>query len=228
MRTRHKLSESKVAEILDRYAAGEPLTALAREYGVTLQALSYHLRKRPQLRRSNRRITPSAAREAEKLWKRGLSAAAVARRLGIPESTITHYLQKAVGGSVGRNRIASVHMPQDAVQLAYLAALFDSEGCISGTSRPGHWQLTITNTSDDLRNWLGRLGGRFYTPKRQPSWKADRDLRKAVWVWKITADLDVLIFLEALLPFLVIKRDKARAVVAALSSRAGRAQLFDI
>jgi DNA-binding CsgD family transcriptional regulator len=41
----HKLSRSQVYEILRRFADGETQVALAEEFGVSHQVVSYHVRK---------------------------------------------------------------------------------------------------------------------------------------------------------------------------------------
>lgn len=83
------------------------------------------------------------------------------------------------------------------------------------------WQVTITNTSEDLRKSLVGLGGRFYFPKRTKSSAKDKELREQVWVWKVAAAWDVHRILKAVEPYLRIKRAKALRTIQEIEERWG-------
>ena len=95
-------------------------------------------------------------------------------------------------------------------ELAYLAGIIDGEGCFvlhdHGSHRFG-CALAVGNTDPRLTEWLrARFGGSVGVEKRGQRWKA-------CYRWKASAkDLESIIL--AVLPFLVIKRDRAELILA--------------
>lgn len=96
------------------------------------------------------------------------------------------------------------------VDLAYLAGIIDGEGSFSlhnfGTHRFG-CSLMVGNTDPRMTEWLReRFGGTVRVEK-----KGERC--KPCYRWKASAqDLNAII--TAVLPFLVIKRDRAELILA--------------
>jgi hypothetical protein len=106
-------------------------------------------------------------------------------------------------------------IPEAATDLAYLAGIIDGEGTISlkTVAEPRAYVIvSVANTSAELRAWLAPIGGTFHD--RSPD--EARLGNKPIWNWWVRGRLDCLALLEAIEPYMVIKRAKARDAVAVL------------
>jgi hypothetical protein len=103
--------------------------------------------------------------------------------------------------------------PLMAVEAAYLAGIVDGEGTI-GFKR-GRPFLSVYNTSLVLMRWLQALGGPGITARRTPI------ARKTCYGWTLAGARDLYILLNALVPFLQIKRQLALDVIAAFEAKYG-------
>src|SRR5260370_6701018 len=117
-------------------------------------------------------------------------------------------------------RQPTVRMPLAATALAYLAGLFDGEGSIIKHSPPPSrgrpvWRITITGTSPELREFLAPLGGQFYRKVRYSPRHAE------AYNWTLERQADCQIFLEAVLPYLHLKRGRAFDALADLLEKWG-------
>lgn len=105
-----------------------------------------------------------------------------------------------------------MRMPTDETDLAYLAGIFDGEGCIHLT--PDHHRkstrnrvmLTISNTDRELMDWLLGFGGSLASDGKDPR-------RSVQYRWRIAARSDVIDFLESILPYLRVKKSKAEIAI---------------
>lgn len=96
--------------------------------------------------------------------------------------------------------------------LAYLAGIMDSDGCISISKWPGNGnrsdryvlELTVVNTSLRLMEWLVEKFGSRYKSRRKVSEK-----HKETYDWKYTNN-NAAELLEQILPYLVAKERQAR------------------
>lgn len=221
-----KLSTQAIDEIVERYRAGEPAPSLGEEFGVTSEAIYYHLRARGEPRRHPRRLTADEVDDLVFKWRRGATGVALAHEFGVGLTTVIRHVSRCTGmKGIGRqSRQSYLSLPTRQTELAYLAALIDGEGCITRNSkRHGEhtWQVVITNTSPELERWLHRIGGRFYYPRRVPSTKLPGAFRKQTFEWKVFRAWDVYRVLSAVLPYLVIKRARALQVVQEIEARFG-------
>lgn len=109
-----------------------------------------------------------------------------------------------------------IEMPEDPAVLGYLAGLFDADGCVrvnaQFTSRQANWchtvRVIITNTDIVVMKWLvEHVGGKVRTraSKEQPKWKPRHD-------WTLRGR-NAERFLEAVLPYLVIKGNRAQVAL---------------
>ena len=95
-------------------------------------------------------------------------------------------------------------------ELAYLAGIIDGEGsiCIHKDSRDGRiWgEVTVYNTSQELISWIHeRFGGNIYDcESRAEQYGTKRNL---IIRW---SGRDAAEFLPSLIPYLVIKKEKAK------------------
>lgn len=100
------------------------------------------------------------------------------------------------------------------MNISYLAGLVDGEGCIrlhpsnKGIYRKYYPRLQVTNTYKLLLDMLvSQYGGAIHGPKKGKSSYKD------CWDWRITGD-KARQLLKDLIPFLIIKKEKAIEVLS--------------
>jgi hypothetical protein len=95
--------------------------------------------------------------------------------------------------------------------LAYMAGFFDGEGCINLARRDGRGNryrihISISNTNEWVLQWFHfNFGGSVCFEDRHsenPAWQN-------VWRWSITSGRQALTFLQAISPYLVLKKPQA-------------------
>lgn len=91
---KRRLSRQEVAEIVSRYNAGHNTPALARDYGIAKSALLQLLRKEGVPLRKQA-ITSADAKQAARLYKRGLSITEIVERIGYSYSTVRKSLHES-------------------------------------------------------------------------------------------------------------------------------------
>ena len=102
---------------------------------------------------------------------------------------------------------------------AYLAGLFDGEGCIGfyeETGKDKHFvMVTISNTDFRIMKWLdehisfGSINAKHKMPK--PNWKQG-------WTWQIRSREEVQEFLTTIQPYLLIKKEQAALLLSHLDA----------
>lgn len=100
-------------------------------------------------------------------------------------------------------------------EAAYIAGLLDGEGSICWyKQRRGRDQpmLIIVNTHYGVLEWMEQFGGRIAAKKVNGD-------RKPCWHWRMGRTAHVASLLEAIEPFMQIKKDKASAMLEELQSR---------
>ena len=96
-------------------------------------------------------------------------------------------------------------------ELAYIAGIVDGEGTITISKQSKHRgafypRISVANTSKVLLDWLNeRISGAVYVMGRNERWRTAWQL---IWDKKKTIPL-----IEALLPYLVIKKPQAEVVL---------------
>jgi len=105
-------------------------------------------------------------------------------------------------------------IPADPAILAYAAGLVDGEGCISlrrqrqlaGQSGNGYGlQVTIVNTKVSMICWLKQHFGALYGVRRCVRYRS-------MYEWYVCGK-QAAQFVEAILPYLVVKREQAQVVI---------------
>ena len=94
---------------------------------------------------------------------------------------------------------------RDPIEVAYLAGFFDGEGCIAINRVRSSLYLQVVQTRDrePLDRFHAMFGGRVFLSNR-------RTLSgRTVWTWQLHAE-PMFTALEAMLPYLTVKRDEAR------------------
>ncbi len=110
----------------------------------------------------------------------------------------------------------------DPLELAYIAGLFDGEGNISRQgARKAHYSRNISvvigMTDQAVLLWLNSkiLNSRFYV------YSEPKTEHKQVYRWSLHKHEDVLDFLEALFPYLIVKHIEAKTAISFLREKYG-------
>lgn len=153
----------------------------------------------------------------------GESARAVALDLGVGVAALTGALIRSGLRCTrqGNGRApADLQLPSDVASLAYIAGLFDGEGCLKMQRKVGKrgrdqttWHLDITNTYEPVIDWLAQFGG-----AKQTYVYSNRKY-KTRHNWVVSRQRSVVQLLNALLPYLQIKRDVALEAIDDITSR---------
>ena len=155
-------------------------------------------------------------------WKSGETVAELARTYGVGHTTMTKHITRVTKEPIGRvSRKSVVVVPETPEELAYFAGILDGEGCISYHRSGRNWTIAVTNTSPELEEWLKGIGGLFYYPPRRPSLKFDGTFSKQRFERKVGRAWDVLRLLEAVSPYLRIKKARAEEAMAGIRKRFG-------
>ena len=102
----------------------------------------------------------------------------------------------------------------DKAKFSYLAGIIDGEGCLTiGAGKKGNVTnynsiIMVTSTSENLVKWLqSTFGGSYY--------KSGREVPncKPAFIWRFLRKADIEKLLLAILPYLIIKREQAIALL---------------
>jgi hypothetical protein len=111
-------------------------------------------------------------------------------------------------------------LPTDAAQLGYLAGLIDGEGSLKRRS-DGLWNISVGMTDETVIRWLESFGKcTFFINDPAPP-------RKRFYSWKINRRHDVLAFLKAIEPYMIVKRVVAQEAITELEERVAGAPFQD-
>lgn len=153
-------------------------------------------------------VTTAAARiRAGEAWR------AVAAEYGVDRCDLSRHF-RLLGLEYRRRfykcRPGNFTAPELSTDAAYIGGLFDGEGHLGW--QHGRWYIEIANTNREVIDWLLRFGGKAHTQSRKPP---HRDCH----YWALHAQLDVTAFLEAVCPYLIIKRDQAAEAIQSIGER---------
>ena len=109
-------------------------------------------------------------------------------------------------GRVPRGQTLTI--PDAPAVLGYIAGILDGEGSVTIVRQKRRMQpnvtISIASTTTELHEWFcSTLGGKSFERK------INHLGTKPVWYWQITAMRDVQALLKAILPYMIIKREKA-------------------
>jgi transposase len=151
-----------------------------------------------------------------KRYKSGQSIQSIAKELRVGYGTVMRSLKDIKKRKVGLRK-QTILMPTESYKLAYIAGIFDGEGNLQFRNRYKSisCKVAIYNTNIDVINWLKNLmGGKV---------RWDKSRIKKGWLpcgsWELYRAKDVLVFLNAILPFLIIKKDAAKTSVALINEQ---------
>lgn len=154
-----------------------------------------------------------------KLYLEGYSTAKIAKKFGISTAVI-HKVLKRVGIITRNTRSVKLTVPKNREDLAYIAGILDGEGCIQVRllkRKTQKWnnlktEIIITNTCKELIEWLSRKLSLSIHEKqhKNPKWKT-------CYYVKIGNIYECLLFLKAVLPYLIAKRKQAEEAIKLIS-----------
>lgn len=146
----------------------------------------------------------------------GESVKALAREMGRDPTALYRMLKRRYGYRAADFRRAvwapTYTPPTSETERAYLAGIFDGEGSLIFSDRSnvnrGLWIARVSMTYEPLVRWLQSFGGTLVL--RPP----ERAHYKPQFCWQISRQIDVKIFLEAVYPYLTVKRERADEALA--------------
>lgn len=169
-----------------------------------------------------------SAEEKEKIWSyvrnsELLSPRLIAKVVGHHhESTIQNVLHEH-GFFPGKGsrpmRKPTITIPKDVGKIGYIAGLFDGEGHLSLRKQKQSFHgltfnVTIYNSEKKIMDWLlANIGGKSYVRDRRGTSAPFGPRMKKSYSWFLTRTLDVILLLEAVRPYLVIKKEKADEIL---------------
>lgn len=141
------------------------------------------------------------SRSASSIWMK-------AAKLGIRTNRVTRRRNSwpFIRGNPYRNLLDT--------EVAYIAGIIDGEGCLTVCST-GHWRLDVINTFEPLVNWLREKIP--YSTIRMHSFRQGN--HKETFEWGLCDNLKIKALLDLLLPYLNVKREKAREAIMAIQKR---------
>lgn len=167
------------------------------------------------------RTTEFERTEFIRLYEAGWSTRDIGKKIGVSATTVNKWIKRKSPELMrrGRFRRLTIKCPTDKAALGYLAGIVDGEGYIGRIEityknrkiKIG-WKLCVANTNEELINWLKRIGGSVY------QWKP-RENRKKGFEWRLLRALDIHKFLKAILPYLIIKKKRAKDIVEEIEKR---------
>lgn len=153
--------------------------------------------------------------EIQTLYKRlkdeNLSIAELARQTGRDKSALYRLFRRRFdykpSGSSGWSR--TLYLPDDPGVLGYIAGIIDGEGCILHRS-DGLFQVKVGMTDETVIRWLEEFGGKVVINRKLPN-------RKLSWTWHVSRKKDVAALLTAILPYMIVKKEKAKLTIDLVS-----------
>jgi hypothetical protein len=100
-------------------------------------------------------------------------------------------------------------------EAAYLAGIVDGEGTIHIGSGVRTVRVSVVNTDATLIEWLRQIGGTVIVNRRH--FHDSRKSTKVVFSWSVNSWRNSHDVLTQIAPYMLIKRSKAKAAVAALA-----------
>jgi hypothetical protein len=212
-----KIQGEQEFAVAEAFLSGEKLghiTKRLRSYGLKVSntAVENALRRRGVYKPSRKlphEFTDTERRQIVDMYlNKELSSCDIAKSEDIDPSSVHNILIKAKVKMRRKLRSRTLNLPTDSAVIGYLAGIIDGEGNIFAWLRPGRRLqtiITVINTNEALLNWLKHLGGRL-------QWR-NSDVghfgKKRVGSWVINRRLDVEPLLEAVLPYLIVKKTDA-------------------
>ena len=171
------------------------------------------------------RASDSEILEAFERIRNGQSVALAAKDLHIRPATLRYHFQRLTGNKLRPTRRlpAALRIPEDPAVLAYMAGIIDGEGSICRNGCKGNkyptFMVTFSNTNRDVVRFFANFGG--WTNRRHDASFRKGSIKSCLpqFGWGVSRAVDVYNFLEAITPYLIIKKEKGLEAMDILRAR---------
>lgn len=218
------LSDEQWRAVYERARAGEPFISLDQELGFSNGTVRKMLTRRYGWE-PYKRAKPLTWEQTDAIHQRlqaGESLSAIARELGIRNSTnLYKMMARRYGYEADGVRYRAVWAPTIRLDhatdtdLAYLAGIMDGEGSIMHLSRGRSnpiWVVKVRMSDRPVIEWLHTFGGSFQvTHPKNPK-------HRTMYEWSMARQLDVQGMLNAIVPYMQVKKELAEDALADLNS----------
>jgi biotin operon repressor len=191
-----------------------------RRFGI--QSRTYHPQWRPELRK----FTPDQDEEIAKAYLSGLTLQDLAGQLHVGIKAIRNALiRKDIKFRHLGTKGLEIRMPQDPKEIGYLAGLLDGEGWITwhkkSERKVGKYPMIgVANTNSEVLKYLESIGGKVsWRPERAGVFMGMTKKLSACGSWELHGTLNIIVFLKAVLPTLIIKKKETEAMLFELEKR---------
>ena len=150
-------------------------------------------------------------------YKSGQTMKGIAAHLEIGQGSVWRTLQaQGINSRPQGLRQKTIRIPTGPGLIGYVAGLFDADGNAQFRNKHGTsigCKVSIYNTNRDLIGWLEDLmgGSVLWDTKR-----TERHGWKPMGSWSLYRARDVAAFLKSVEPFIIVKRDIVKAILAML------------
>lgn len=170
--------------------------------------------------------------KAVQLYQKGCSVPEIEELTGMPQGTLYYYFKKtnvktrsrkegfALAFLRGRFKKSQLTIPKDKWKLAYLAGLIDGEGSVflrhGWTRRRILPMVRVSNTDPKMIRWIHENFGGTERHVMKPTEKERRTgkRKKPLYRWETDSILACKALLDAVLPFLITKKQNGEKVLA--------------
>lgn len=205
------------------YLTGATTVDLAKKYAMSPPAINSRLRRggvvlRPAWRRC---VGDTQLPEIVSAYQNGMSVVDIASQFGSSRSSIARFIRRSgVAMHPHGLRTRTVKIPTSQIALGYLCGLFDGEGNLQIRHKHGGssvaCKMAIYSTTPKVMQWLiANVGGSARVDTK-------RTMKKGwlpIGIWSLYRAQDVAALLKAMLPYLIIKREKAEHALSIFGSK---------
>lgn len=167
-------------------------------------------------------VTETDIATAVKFIAAGKTWVWIGERIGINYMTLKHQFKvRGLVYPVRRRIPAKFNVPRRVADLAYIAGIIDGEGCITKSVAKQHWCVSVYQSDKRLIDWLLKFGGYSGTRDANKAALYARGIRtnSDLYYWNLANARDVRRLLRALLPYLLLKRDRALQAIDEISRK---------
>ena len=206
------MTNEDLAEILKLHHEGLSIRKIAKRTGWAYSSIGRCLRKlgygvKP-------RIGEDVIAQFKPCIDKGMTAKQIAKKFEISTDTVFDYLGRD-GHSIpkGPKMPQSITIPTNKIKLAYLAGFIDADGGIyKRGNNQGKAIVSVFNNNRDVMDWIKKeIGGNYVNVHKE------RNLRNGhspSYQWYVTRANDVKALLSAILPYMIVKQERARDILA--------------
>jgi hypothetical protein len=162
-----------------------------------------------------RKWTEAQLTEAYARAQAGIPVRQIAVEANVNQVSIGRLLKRRFGYVPTPYRRPTLTIPNDAAIRAYIAGIIDGEGSIPFLNK--HWCVKVGMTDEPVIRWLHSFGGYFGVEFHRSELNKAGAPRKPIYNWEIHRHHDVIHLLNAVLPYLIVKKARADHVLAQIS-----------